>query len=91
MSETGRFIKDPQSNLDYQIDWTAWLAGDTISASSWSAGAGITVGANTHTDAVATVWLSGGSAGSSYVVTNQITTTSGRIDERAITILVRDR
>lgn len=90
MSETSRFIKDPQANLDYQIDWTAWLAGDTISASSWSA-AGITVGANTHTDAVATVWLSGGSAGSSYVVTNQITTTGGRTDERKITILVRDR
>jgi hypothetical protein len=40
---------------------------------------------------VATVYLSGGSVGSNYAVVNRITTAAGRVDERTITILVRDR
>src|SRR5207237_8913736 len=29
--------KDPNADLDYQFDWTAWLGTDTISTSTWSA------------------------------------------------------
>ncbi len=28
---------DPDEVIDYTLDWTGWLAGDTISTSSWQA------------------------------------------------------
>ena len=37
------------------------------------------------------MWISGGTAGKVYRVTCQITTDSGRIDERSITIRVIER
>ena len=29
------FTKDPDAVLDYSVDWSLWLAGDTISSSEW--------------------------------------------------------
>jgi hypothetical protein len=43
------------------------------------------------TDNVATVWLSGGTAGETYRVTNTVVTAAGRVDERTLRILVRQR
>lgn len=87
------FRKDPAAVLDYEVDWTAWLteAGDTIDTSTWTVPDGITVDSDTHTATVATIWLSGGTLGTAYAVTNRITTAGGRTDERTIVILVRDR
>jgi hypothetical protein len=83
--------KDPNAVLDYQIDWSAWLpAGDTISTSTWTA-EGLTVDSSTHTATTATVWLSGGAAGESAVVTNRIVTTAGRQDDRTLYIFVHER
>lgn len=31
------FTKDPHAVLDYTVDWTRWLAGDTIATSAWLA------------------------------------------------------
>lgn len=84
-----RFLttKDPGSTLDYQIDWSAWLeTGDTIESSTWVVPAGLTEVSDSATDDATTVWLSGGTAGASYTVVNQITTTGGRITERSIEI-----
>lgn len=85
------FYKDPSAVLDYQIDWTAWLNGDTISTSAWVATSGVTVDTDSNTDDTATVWLSGGTAGETYIVTNHIVTAAGREDDRRIYIHVRDR
>ena len=88
---TNQFVKDPQAVLDYQVDWSAWLDGDTLAASTWSVPAGLTKADEDFDDSTATIWLSGGTAGSAYRLTNHITTTAGRQDERSLTITVREK
>lgn len=84
--------KDPQAVLDYAMDWTPWLAeGETIATSSWTVDAGITKDSDSKTTTVATVWLSGGTAGVTYKLTNHITTNQGRTDERSFPVSVRQR
>lgn len=85
--------KDPQSDLDYLIDWTAWLATDTISESSWRASSGS--GMVLHTDSIVTtnkttVWVRGGRIGT-HTLTNRIRTTNGREEEQSIVVAVQDR
>jgi len=58
-----KFIKDPDSVLDYAVNWLTWLDGDTISASSWTIPTGLTEDSDTFGDSTATVWLSGGTVG----------------------------
>lgn len=80
------FIKDPDARLDYGVDWTAWLNGDTITASEWIVAAGLTADTPADDGEIATIWLSGGTAGTDYEATSRITTAAGRIDDRTITI-----
>lgn len=88
------FVKDPQAQLDFSVDWSDWLTDpETISASSWTIPTGLTLVAQSYTTTTATVFLSGGTVGRSYVVSNQITTNNAtpRIDERSFTITVQER
>lgn len=92
MAQTTEFIKDPDAVLDWHFDWLAWLQlGETISSSTFLVTAGLTVDSTSNTLTNATVWLSGGSPGQPYRVTNRITTNQGRTDDRSITIRVKDR
>lgn len=88
---TTRYTKDPDSTLDYQIDWATWLDGDTITTSSWAADSGLTIDSDTNTVTTATVWLSGGTLGQRYEVTNTIVTTAGRTDERSFIVRIEER
>jgi len=45
----------------------------------------------TNTTTTATVWLTGGTLGTAYQVTNHVTTNAGRQDDRTITVTIRDR
>lgn len=85
--------KDPHAVLDYGWDWTPWLAedGDTLDASEWIVPAGLTVESSSHTTTHTTVWLSGGTAGQSYVITNRVTTVGGRTDDRSFTLRCMER
>ena len=67
---------DPAEVLDYTIDWTGWLAGDTFSTSNWAA-EDATVNSSSNTTTSATVWTTAPSDpfGS---LTNTIVTTGGR-------------
>ena len=86
------FTKDPDAVLDYSIEWSKWLAGDQIQTSTWTVSdAAIETASDSNTTTRATVWLSGGIAGQAYTVTNRITTSGGRTDERSFTIQVQDR
>ena len=88
---TATFIKDPSARKDYAIDWTEWLDGDTIDTVEWTVPDGITEYATSNTTTVATIWLTGGTAGKEYAVVCQITTDGGRIDQRTITIRVKEQ
>ncbi len=83
--------KDPSAVLDFRVDWEPWLEGDTITGSTWLPATGIVVDSAAFTTTSATVWLSGGTAGTVYTLTNRVTTAGGRTDDRSITILVGER
>lgn len=85
------FIKAPTSVRDYAIRWRKWLKGDTIASSSWSAPAGITVSVTTFGPDLAIAWISGGTDGANYLVTNTIVTAGGRTEPRTIQFSARDR
>lgn len=86
------FVHDPDAVLPYGIDWSSWLAdGDSIDTSTWTVPAGLAKGGEDLTGGQATVWLSGGTAGESYLVTNHVVTTDGMEDDRSIRIFVRQR
>jgi hypothetical protein len=87
------FQKDPNAALDYKRDWSLWLAptGDTIVTSTWIVPTGLTKTAESNTTTVATVWLSGGTTGLSYQVTNRIVTAQGRTEDRTMEVVIRER
>ena len=84
--------KDPQAVKDYALDWAAMLeTGETLLTSSWAVAPSgqLAIGLHPIVGSVATVWLSGGTDGTSYTLTNTITTSRGVTDERSVTILVK--
>lgn len=86
---TVTYVKHPNARLDYAVDWSAWLpSGDTIASVVWVVPADLTLTSQSNTNTVATAWLEGGVAGETYFVGCQITTTLGRVDERALSIRV---
>lgn len=86
------YIKDPDAILDYTINWSSWLpAGDAIAESTWTAGNGITIDSDSNTSTSATVWLSGGTVGATYTVTNHIVTDDGREEDQTISIIIREK
>ena len=85
------FVKDPDAVLDYTGNWAAWLGSDTIISSAWDLPDGITQNSESHTSTTTQIWLAGGDAGASYVLRNRITTAAGRVDERTITIKIKER
>tara|TARA_R110000772_G_scaffold264529_1_gene385170 strand:+ start:221 stop:502 length:282 start_codon:yes stop_codon:yes gene_type:complete len=79
------YYKGPNGVLDYTEDWTAQLAGDTISSSTWVLGTGeqdLTIDSESETTTSTTVWLSGGLLHREYEVTNIIVTSGGRTEQR---------
>lgn len=80
------FQKDPLAILDYTLDWASFLNGDTIATVTWTVPAGVASVGQTFSSTTATIWLSGGTAGTSYAVVCLITTVGGRTDERTIQI-----
>lgn len=72
--------RDPGENpLDYDIDWSKRLAGDTIASSSWSVDEGsVVIDSNTFSTTATKVWLSGGTLGLLNTLTNTIMTAGGR-------------
>lgn len=89
---TKRFLKDPAAQLDYEFDWSTWLAsGETISSATVTVPSGMTLDSQVDAADSVTAWLTGGTAGNTYIVTCQITTSQLRTDERSITIEVVNR
>lgn len=84
--------KDPSDILDYEVDWSEWLEStETIDTVTWSVPTGLTQTDDDVTDTTATVWLSGGTAGTTYEVACKILTTAGRTAERSFRVRCEDR
>jgi len=88
---TFSITKDPQAVLDYQLNWSNWLTGDTIAASTITPAAGLTLDSEANTTTTQTAWLSGGAAGVTYDVVFEITTDGGRTDQRTLAVIVMER
>jgi hypothetical protein len=87
-------LKDPDAVLDYSINWAPWLGTDTISTSTWIVSgpdSAMVVDSDSESTTVTTVWLSGGTLGLSYTVTNRVVTTAGRTDDRSIGFSLRSK
>lgn len=88
--------KDPEERIDYGINWR-FRDNDEIVSSTWTVQSGLTKVADPVSGIVdpftsnsTIVWVTGGTAGSSYTALNRITTLKGRIRDKTITIRVKD-
>lgn len=84
--------KDPAESLNYSIDWSKALPqGVTIASAEWSATpAGLDLSSPSHAQKATTVWISGGSAGLTYLVTCEITTSAGQTFQRSVRLPVAE-
>jgi hypothetical protein len=86
------YAKDPAAVLDYYIDWTAWLAGDTILTSTWTVtGGDVTLGVPIDLGAIQGIWINAGTVGTHALVTNHIVTVEGRADDRSIALVLKEQ
>ena len=83
--------KDPDEVLDYEIDWTARLAGDTINTSSWIMPSGITQDSVTVSPTKVKIWLSDGTEGEQYIIQNRIVTNGGRTMDQSVKIKIKTK
>ena len=86
------FEHAPNAKLDYGFDWTAWLASDeTISTSTWDTGVLTSSSPQITGNKITSVFVEGGTVGTSYKIVNTITTSVGRIDSRTIRLSCKNR
>jgi len=75
--------------LDYVVDDSLFLGSDTIASVTWLVSpAGVTIGSTSNTSSTATIWLSGGTVGVTYVVTCRITTAGGRTKDYSFNLRI---
>jgi len=85
------FLKQPADNLDYDFDFSEWLAtGDTIVSSVVVAEVGITLGTKIETTTNVKQFVRGGVSGQDYKVSCTITTANGLDKQVDILIVVRE-
>lgn len=89
-------LKDPQSLIDYEMDWGAdYLDGDYLAASRWEVSPefvdGLFVSAERFDALTSSATIGGGKAGVVYRLTNHIVLQSGREDRRSIQLRVEPR
>lgn len=84
-------FKDPDSTLDYSMDWADWLKdGESLSAQAVTVSpAGLTITNVGRTGSVVNWRAAGGEVGRTYFVTVRVTTSTGQIDDRTVRIRLR--
>ncbi len=92
-------FKDPDEVLDYRIDWLGtssdpgplFGSADIISNSLWVVPAGITSETETNDSGSVTIWLSGGTVGTTYEILNRITTADGRVFDQTVKLAIKTK
>jgi len=82
--------KSPASIYEFTVDWSTELGSDAIVTSVWSVGTGLTEDSESETSTTTTVFVSGGVAGTTYKLTNTITSTL-RTYEQSFFLKVQDQ
>lgn len=93
---TELFLKDPESELDYRVDWSSAITGDVaLAASEWRVEpvepGGVAVASQAIAGREALVRLRGGQVGHGYRVGNRVRFSDGTSDERSLTLRVEER
>lgn len=85
--------KDPDATLDYQLDWSDWLATGESIASATVTVTGATLVSSSYTTTTVTAWIRGGTAGERARIQYRITTNNAtpRIDDRTLIVLIAHR
>lgn len=83
--------KDPDEVLDYEIDWSDRLGTDTIATSTWTVPVGLTEGTSDINGAKTFVFLSGGTDGARYRITNRVVTAGLRTMEQSVHLRITAR
>lgn len=85
------FTKQPGDRLDYVLQCSDWLSGDSITSVSASFrynDANVSIDACSHDGENVTTWLSSGTDGEQSQITLTISTAAGRIKEAEFRIRV---
>lgn len=82
-------FKDPDEILDYQVNWAARLGGDTITSSDFTVPAGLVKDSESNDATTATVWLSGGTIGQTYLILNRVGTAGGREMDQTVKLRIK--
>lgn len=94
MAEDNIKQKDPGSIRNFTLDYSDWLdsigTGLTVVASTWTVPAGITQVTASFTTTSATIRLSGGTDGTDYVLSNNITLSDGQTEQFLLVVQVRE-
>ena len=90
--------KDPDEVLDYELDWAdnkrpRLQPGETLIDSKWFVTAGDVMLTREEwvPSGIATVWLTGGSAGTLCTILNRVTTSMGRTYDQSVKLRVRTK
>jgi hypothetical protein len=82
--------KRPAEILDYSVDWSGRLKGETIRLSVFEVPPGLVKLSETVEKRTTRLWLSGGTDGACYTISNRIRTDRGRSLEQSIDLTVVD-
>lgn len=95
------YVHDPDAVLDYQWDWSDWLATDDfildadveiVDPADGSSTNPLNIDSFSFDTSTVTAWISGGDAiATPYTVTCHIYCASGREDDRSISLKIKER
>ena len=88
------FKKDPDSTLDFNVNWEEWLENDLIIDSIWiiSPSTGLQIESTLFASTgLTTVFVKSGTLNTKYLITNSITTQLGRKDDRTFEVIIVER
>lgn len=86
--------KDPDEVLDYRIEWTDRLTSESLSTSTWfisGPDSALVQDSATIEDTQAVVWLSAGTLGAVYTLTNRVTTSAARTMDQTVRLKIKEK
>jgi hypothetical protein len=82
--------KRPSEILDYTVDWSNSLRGETIRQCVFDVPPGLVKLSESAQERTTRLWLAGGVDGACYTISNRIRTNSGRSLEQSIDLPIVD-